>query len=273
MGSRMEGWRLLRTGPGEPDWNMALDEALWHLSERPVLRLYRWARPTLSLGRHQRRIAIDMELLEREGIGLVRRPTGGRAVLHDLELTYSVVHPLAGMGTVLEAHRKIHEALALGLQELGLKAELAPGRKRTTAACFAAPSQTELMVEGKKVVGSAQVRNTRALLEHGSLPLQLDPARLARILGDEGLKNALEQEAAGLREFLPGLGFAKLEEAVIVGFAERFRVSFVEDRPTAEELALAAELLEKYRSQEWTLQGRWPAEVATLTLEVKSRSR
>ena len=270
----MREWRLLRTGLGGPAWNMALDEALWRLSPRPVLRLYRWALPTLSLGRHQRLSAPILEALEREReeeeIALVRRPTGGRAVLHDPihELTYSVVHPSAGMGTVLESHKKIHEALALGLRRLGLEAELAPGRRdRTGVACFAAPSRTELMVKDRKVAGSAQVRDGHALLEHGSLPLRLDPARLARLLGDEGLQTMLAREAAGLWEFLPGLKLMELEAAVIAGFAERFKVAFLEDRPTPEELALAEELTEKYESPKWTLHGRWSMKAAAAGAE------
>ncbi|MFQ6034067.1 MAG: biotin/lipoate A/B protein ligase family protein [Candidatus Bipolaricaulia bacterium] len=169
-------WRLIISGVESGGWNMALDEALWRsFSEvgRPTLRLYRWVGPTLSLGRFQRVETVDLEECARREIEVVRRPTGGRAVLHDREVTYSLVHPLEEMGGVEEAHRQIAEALVAGLRKLGLAAELVEverSSRNISGACFAAPTRFELTISGRKVAGGAQVRDRLALLEHGSLP-------------------------------------------------------------------------------------------------------
>ena len=261
-------WRLLDTGAHSGVWNMALDEALWRvLSQRgtaPVLRLYRWREPTLSLGRFQSLEAINLEACRRLGIAVVRRPTGGRAILHhERELSYSLVHPLEGMGSVLQSHRRISEALRLGLRRLGIEAELVKagaeaGRGTSStgaeAACFATPSWWELTARGRKLVGSAQVRSQRALLEHGSLLLELELEKLAEILTPDGspkgkreLERVLRRQASGLweaasREITP----EELKEALTAGFAERFGVELLPDEPTPEELELAATLVERY---------------------------
>ena len=262
-------WRLIVSGVGSGGWNMALDEALWRSFPkvgRPTLRLYRWSEPTLSLGRFQGTELVSLKECTRREIAVVRRPTGGRAILHDDEVAFGLVHPLEGMGSVLEAHRRIAEALIRGLRRLGLAAELVGVRRGSRGsrgssgvACFAVPSRFELAISGRKVVGSAQVRDRLALLEHGSLPLELDEELLATVLQPDGLsreafEQSLRQRAAGLREFLAGLLPEELEEALIAGFAEQFKVSFVEEGPTIEELALAEELWErKYGNPEWNL--------------------
>lgn len=263
-------WRLIRSGPGAPAWNMALDEALWRAFPklgRPTLRLYRWARPAVSIGYAQRASACDLEACAQLGLALVRRPTGGRAVLHDpdRELTYSLVHPVGGLGGVRESHRLIAEALALGLRQLGLPAEVAArvrcgARPALSGACFEAPSPHELTIAGKKVAGMAQVRDRLALLEQGSLPLELDPDRLAAVIrpGLEGRPRAalialLRERAAGLREFKP-VELEELEAALCAGFSARFGVELEEASPMPEELALAEELMErKYKRPEWNL--------------------
>jgi len=244
---------------------MALDEALWRSYAkigRPTLRLYCWSGPTLSLGRFQQAASVDLEECARRGIAVVRRSTGGWAVLHNFEVTYSLIHPLDGMGSVEESHRQIAEALTLGLRGLGLAAELIEVKRSfrslSLGACFETPSDFELGILGKKVAGSAQVRDHQALLEHGSLPLELDLEALAAALRPNSLsqkefEKLLQRRAAGLREFSAQLRQEEVEEAIIAGFAERFGVDFVEDNPTAEELALAEELVErKYSSSEWT---------------------
>lgn len=260
-------WRLIRSGPGAPAWNMALDEALWRSFPelgRPTLRLYRWARPAVSLGYAQRASALDLETCARLGLAFVRRPTGGRAVLHDKELTYSLVHPVAGLGGVRESHRLIAEALALGLRRLGLPAEVEAQARRDSnptlsGACFEAPSPHELTIAGKKVAGMAQVRDHLALLEQGSLPLELDLGRLATVFrprpdgySREAFIALLRERAAGLREFKP-VELDELEEALCAGFSAQFGVELEEVPPTPQELALAEKLERKYESPEWNL--------------------
>ncbi len=262
-------WRLIRSGPGEPAWNLALDEALWRSFAklrlgRPTLRLYRWARPAVSIGYAQQAGDYDLEACARLGLTFLRRPTGGRAVLHDRELTFSLVHPVAGLGGVHESHRLIAEAVALGLQQLGLPAEVEArcgSRLALSRACFEAPARHELTIAGRKVVGMAQVRDHLALLEHGSLPLELDPDRLAAVIRFNGSPREafitlFRQRAAGLWEFKP-VEPAELEEALCAGFKARFGAELEEAPPTPGELALAEELLErKYKSPEWNLRHR-----------------
>jgi len=257
-------WRLLRSGAGSGAQNMALDEALWRSFSRvgrPTLRLYRWAGPTLSLGRFQRVETVDFEECARRGIAVVRRPTGGRAALHSSEVTYSLVHPLEGIGNVKESHQRIGEALALGLRRLGLAAELMKVERSSrsfSGACFEAPTDFELAIRGRKVAGSAQVRDHQVLLEHGSLPLELDSEKMAAVLRPNGLpqeefERLLRRRAAGLRNFIADLQLEEVEEALITGFAEHFGVELVEDPPTEEEFKLAEELMERYSNPEWNL--------------------
>jgi lipoate-protein ligase A len=157
---------------------MALDDALLQDADRtgrPTLRLYRWSPPCLSFGRNEpARTRYDRAAIERRGLAVVRRPTGGRAVWHDAELTYAVAAPITAFGTLTESYYSIHARLAAALRTLGAPADLAPrGRAAGVGAgpCFATPVGGEVLVKGKKVVGSAQVRRGTAFLQHGSILL------------------------------------------------------------------------------------------------------
>jgi lipoate-protein ligase A len=160
--------------------NMAQDEALLYAADRSgaaFLRLYRWTPPCLSLGRNEPACArYDRGAIARLGLDVVRRPTGGRAVWHEHELTYAVAAPIAAFGTLRVSYRAIHERLAAALRRLGAAATLAPDRATpalddVSGACFAAPVGGEVVVAGRKVVGSAQVRHGSAFLQHGSMLL------------------------------------------------------------------------------------------------------
>jgi lipoate-protein ligase A len=169
--------------------NMAIDSALLALAETDgvgFMRLYRWAPACVSFGRHEpatRRY--DRDRLRALGLDAVRRPTGGRAVWHDAELTYAVAAPLATLGTLRESCARVHAMLQDALMLLGVQATLAapPPRAAGLAAgtCFDATVGGELLVGARKVAGSAQLRTDRALLQHGSLLLGGDQARLAEI--------------------------------------------------------------------------------------------
>jgi lipoate-protein ligase A len=174
-------WELLHDATGLPGaLNMAVDQALLDRAERTgaaTLRLYRWKPACLSFGRHEpatRRY--DRTLIERLGIDVVRRPTGGRAVWHEHEVTYAVAAPVARFGSLRASYRAIHELLARALRRLGAEVTLAPDRpepepRDRPGACFATPGGGELVVAGRKLVGSAQVRQGGALLQHGSILL------------------------------------------------------------------------------------------------------
>ena len=185
-------WRLLVTEPTDGATNMAIDEALWRGRQSggapPALRFYAWDPPTVSLGYGQ---ALDdtvsVETCRRLGVGIVRRPTGGSAIYHDgpeRELTYSVVATNEDLGVtadLLEAYRWIARALATGLRALGVPAEIvaAPRAKGPAPAfCFARTGRYEIEIDGRKLVGSAQRRRGRCFLQHGSVLLGADEARL-----------------------------------------------------------------------------------------------
>jgi lipoate-protein ligase A len=230
---------------------MAVDEALLDACARgepgfPCLRFYRWDPPAISLGHHQDAYrAVDLEALSAHGIDLVRRVTGGRAVLHSSELTYSVVgHGRNGTlaGPVMDVYRRISEAIAIGLQRLGLPARLSAGERppaRTSPEpCFARLGRGEIEVAGRKVAGSVQLQRGGCLLQHGSLPLRLDPERLSLLTGGTMRVPAWGIEDALGRPLLVG----ELEGALVAGFASRFQVALVEGRLTAWEESRAGEL-------------------------------
>ncbi|MBB5325235.1 lipoate-protein ligase A [Anoxybacillus tepidamans] len=207
-----ERWRFIDSGDCSPAFNMALDEALleWHSEGKipPTIRFYGWNPPTLSIGYFQKvEKEIDMEAVKKHGLGFVRRPTGGRGVLHDKELTYSVIvseaHP-AMPQTVTEAYRVISQGILEGFRLLGLDAyfavpkteeEKADLKSPRSAVCFDAPSWYELVVEGRKVAGSAQTRQKGVILQHGSILLDLDEELLFSLFKypNERVKERLRQ--------------------------------------------------------------------------------
>jgi lipoate-protein ligase A len=173
-------WHLILDPAGRPGArNMAIDESLLVAADRSgaaFLRLYRFAPPCLSFGRNEPALArYDRGRIERLGLDVVRRPTGGRAVWHEHELTYAVAAPIAAFGSLRESYHTIHERLARALGRLGIHAMLAPryaaGAGLGDGACFASPVGGEVLVDGKKVIGSAQVRRGTAFLQHGSILL------------------------------------------------------------------------------------------------------
>lgn len=186
---------------------MALDQAL-ALHRQPgegVLRFYRWVRPTLSFGRHQKpSLRYDPMALRARGVEAVRRPTGGREVLHDRELTYAVVAPAAGPGSLRLLYREINQALVHALNLLGVPAEQVPARVRVpspdSGACFARPAPGEIVVGGAKLVGSAQLRMGPTILQHGSLLLRPSVVQLMDLARNG--EPVVAQEGAYLEDLL-----------------------------------------------------------------------
>jgi lipoate-protein ligase A len=186
-------WRLLITPPARGAWNMAVDEAILEDVGRgdslPTLRLYAWEPACLSLGFAQPLSDVDIPRLLARGWELVRRPTGGRAVLHSDEITYSVIAPLKEprvAGTVLESYNRLAMALLQALWLLGLPVEVQQhkqsGSRTPDPVCFEVPSTAEITVAGRKLVGSAQARRREGFLQHGSLPLTGDLGRILQVL-------------------------------------------------------------------------------------------
>lgn len=183
-------WTLLVDPEGERGaTNMGIDASLMEQARRGhgFLRLYGWAPPCLSFGRNEpaaRRY--DREAIRRLGIDTVRRPTGGRAVWHDREVTYAVAAPAGTFGTLRETYRAIHATIAKALRRLGVDARLAeaagtPPLPLSAGACFAAPVGGEVVVGGLKLVGSAQCRDDRTFLQHGSILLANGQDLVARV--------------------------------------------------------------------------------------------
>jgi len=212
-------WELIVDSARDGSINMAIDAALLDeidksAEPRTVVRFYTWLRPTISLGRNQKiEKAVDVEYCRANGIDVVHRPTGGRAVLHDDELTYAVIsNDSSAFGdTIYGNYKRVSEALCLGYNNLGVPAVLAPDTRKPEMPamftrggdppCFVSPSRYELMVGGRKIVGSAQRRVRASFLQHGSMPITCDREALARATGLPD-STILEQEMAGLAEFL-----------------------------------------------------------------------
>lgn len=251
-------WRLIvdhaaRTGA----WNMALDEALMEAAAAgaapPTVRFYRWEPPCLSLGKRQPLDGVDLVACRRDGVDVVRRATGGWAILHTDELTYSIAvrqdDPRA-QGAILDAYRTLSEGLTAGLRLLGLPAAMNPvapgGTHNISAACFEVPSAYEITVAGRKLIGSAQTRPNGRVLQHGSLPLGGDIARVARYLSfasqeeRDALAAHLRARATTLADLLGHqVSFAEAARALREGFATALNLAFEPGEPTAAELAAA----------------------------------
>lgn len=182
-------WRYLVTPPASGAENMALDEALMEraaASGEWVLRVYSWSQPTISLGRNQTaRDRYDLDAIRRRGIAVVRRPTGGRAILHDREITYSVTAPVSDAGDLRASYARINTLLVDALRRLGVRAQVAAARDRTVAPgmtpCFDMPSAGELVVGDRKLAGSAQWRGDGGLLQHGSILVEDDQGTLSEL--------------------------------------------------------------------------------------------
>jgi len=248
---------------------MAVDEALLRSCQGSgtafgaTLRLYAWLPAALSLGKTQPAAgAHDDAVLRAEGIDLVRRPTGGRAVLHDAERTYALVSRRSASfpGGVLDTYRRISAALHEALRALGLATEGAPrmpSRERDSgegrASCFSRVSAHEIVVDGRKIVGSAQLRARDSFLQHGSILLCADPSRIGRATGTRVDPRGFAglDDVCGRR-----LELEELDAALIRGFESVFGVGFVTVPLSGEERLAATRLrTTKYLSAEWTLAG------------------
>jgi len=235
-------WKLIIDGPLDGARNMAIDAALLDqvdASETALtfIRFYSWRIPTLSLGRNQKRDkAVDLDYCRANGIDVVHRPTGGRAVLHDDELTYAVISNDSKVfgDTIYGNYKRVSEALCLGYNRLGVPAVLAPETRKLAPMpndadppCFLSPSRYELTVHGRKIAGSAQRRVRRSFLQHGSMPITCNREALARAtrMTDAG---QLHQEMAGVAEFLPTRPtLDAFRAAFIDAFEDFFSVEFV----------------------------------------------
>lgn len=266
-------WRLIidehpRTGP----FNMAADEALLRAvaggQSPPTLRLYAWHPPAMTLGRGQPFADADVAALRADGITLLRRSTGGTAVFHSDELTYSVAAP-AGNAVfatdVVESYRGISTALVYALKRAGLhradatphagnrSGPRSPGEVRSPV-CFEVPSDYEITVEGRKLFGSAQMRVRGGILQHGSLPLTGDIAQIAAYLVTRPDPARVRAHAITLKEALGrAVPWQEMAQALIDGFTIALTLTLAPGTYSNEEYALINELVvTKYSHPQWT---------------------
>jgi len=262
-------WRFLPFRAFSAAENMAVDEAVFRLNLReglpPTLRFYGWRPAAVSLGYFQKTSReIDVGACRQAGIDIVRRPTGGKAVLHEHELTYSLVaaadHPLF-TGDVAGTYRVVSACIVEALRRLGLAPEVAcEGRSAAGTPlegyCFAAPSRYELLVGGRKICGSAQVRSGGSFLQHGSLLADMDPVRTASVMGVP--VGAVSATTTTLREQLGrSVGCGELARLLREAFEDTLGIRLAEGGLSPAEKSLKERLIaEKYGRDRWNLEGK-----------------
>lgn len=252
---------------------MAVDEAILRAIAAgrvlPTLRLYAWEPPCLSLGRAQKVSDVDLDALQTAGFDLVRRSTGGKAILHVDELTYSVVAPQGDhhvAGSISESYRCLSAGLLRGLERLGVpnltadrRTSLPPAGEaggRRGPVCFESPSDYEITVGKRKLVGSAQMRSQGVVLQHGTLPLYGDITRICSLLTARPDPAHVHARATTIEEALMSLvTWEEAAAALATGFAEALNLRLEPGVLTGEERIWAEELrAEKYAAEEWTRQ-------------------
>jgi lipoyl(octanoyl) transferase len=265
-------WRLVKSLPSSASYNMALDETFLFTTARkktpPTLRLYSWESPSISLGYAQSINDVDQEELSKRKWQLVRRPTGGRAILHTDELTYSITasldNPLVE-GSLLESYQRIAGLLQKALKSLGAvtHAENAPelhsNSSKADPVCFQTPSNFEITWNGKKLIGSAQARKMGGVLQHGSLPLSGDLSRITQVLtypSEQDRETSAQKtlaQATTLKEVTGmHISWEDAAIAIITSFKDEFGISFIMGQPTKEEISYAVNLMQsKYSSDSW----------------------
>ena len=254
-------WRLVPLAARSGAWNMAIDETLLVVcgkNRQPVLRFYTWEPPAVTIGRHQRmQNAVSLEACRKNNIEVIRRITGGRAVLHHHELTYCVIVPeehLPQPVTVAQSYKLIADCLVKGLRRFGINAEATLpetmiGRKNSSVtSCFETLSVYEINIGGKKLAGSAQARKNGIILQHGSLLLDMDIELYMLLFGKmkENRFTTLYQELG----YLPDV--QELCSKMVEGFRENMNMSLIiDDLHPAEEEEAYFLTLNKYTSAIW----------------------
>lgn len=272
MNYKRKTWRVIEHPPAKGAWNMAVDEAIlesvYSGDSPPTLRLYAWQPACLSLGHAQPYSEVNTEALAANGWELVRRPTGGRAILHVDELTYAVIAPEREprvKGGVLESYLRLSEALIESLRLLGLspqaeEKESANKKDKPNPVCFEVPSNYEITVNGKKLIGSAQARRKEGILQHGALPLYGDLARIITALrfpNEDAKSSAKDRLIAHATTVENELGRAitwqQASHAVQQAFSKVLNLDLEPENLTEKEIERAEALQKnKYAHSSWT---------------------
>ncbi|MEO1288358.1 MAG: biotin/lipoate A/B protein ligase family protein [Chloroflexota bacterium] len=265
----MRQWRVIYDPPMIGADNMAVDEAIMSVvgqgEQPPTLRLYAWHPFCLSIGYGQRLRDVDLNRIEKNGWHIVRRPTGGKAILHGDELTYSVSLPSddeLAQGDIVESYRRISESLMCALQLLGLSPaseKQAKGNKGLGPVCFEVPSHYEITSGSKKLIGSAQVRRRNGILQHGTLPLFGDITRIcdALIYQDDDARIVAKEQVNARATTLESvmnkrISWDTVANTIAQGFAETFDIDFQIGELSSSEIEMVKQLLdERYLNDEW----------------------
>lgn len=281
-------FRFINTGYSNAAMNMAIDEALLE-SKFPVLRVYGWKPAAISIGYNQDlKKHINLDACKKLGIEIARRPTGGKAVLHDKELTYSVIIDLNDKNydsdkiipknhkeSILESYKMISKGILNALQSLGISAVMKDCKpeKTDTAICFNEPSWYEILADGKKLVGSAQRRINGKILQHGAILIGCDIEKMCKLFNTdfENAVKATKERVTSINELKSinqlrninkstnrltdkTITFQNIANALKLGFEKNFNIEFADDNLTQEELAAADRLYqEKYNTDGWNL--------------------
>ncbi|MGL5757052.1 MAG: lipoate--protein ligase family protein [Paraclostridium sp.] len=267
----MQKWRVIKNKAYNGAMNMAIDEALMisykDKKSKPTLRFYTWKPNCLTIGYFQNlKKEVDLEKCKKLNIDCVRRATGGRAVLHQSELTYSIVvgedNELMDK-SINESYRFISQGISKGLELEGIKIDkLSQGerisREKLSAACFNAHASYEITMNNKKIVGSAQHRKDGVILQHGSIVLKFNVNDLYEVIKTKSVelkeraKKFTISKASGIEnEIGKSIDILSLEKSIIKGIEESFNVEFEEGHLSDYELDLANKLYYKYSSNEY----------------------
>jgi lipoate-protein ligase A len=268
-------WRLLPFRQLDAFENMAIDEAIFRVNQRreipPTLRFYGWASSTVSLGYFQDiKKEVDVEACRRHHIHVVRRPTGGKAVLHEGDLTYAIVAREGNSlfpADILGTYRVISRCIACGLAFLGIEAEMA-GKSRMLdgdslkASCFSSPSRYELLVKNRKICGSAQVRSRGVFLQHGSILMDFNPFKTCDVMlphsdDCEGQVEQLKQSVTSILEHADQpVDIRMVCRMLMAGFEKTLGVELMQGILSAEEEEIKDNLLKrKYMNVRWNMEG------------------
>ena len=257
----MQFIRIITHGPHHAFFNMALDEAISEAVRQnlfpPTLRLYQWSRPSVTIGYFQRISEININYCNKKEYPVVRRATGGRAILHDMELTYSFSASKKSSlfnGSLLENYTVISNALVRCLNMIGINARVSFVKKgsgsRRNSACFKSVSYGEVTVDGRKVIGSAQKRYHDGFLQQGSIMLHFHARDLCSVLNENNEEDF--NEVGSICNIGKEITFGDLKNPLKEAFEKELRVKLISDGPSKFELTLAKELEEKkYSTPEW----------------------
>lgn len=237
----MNTWRLIIHGECKPSWNMAVDGALLRCSDAPVLRIYRWDSPAITIGYFQDiEKEVNLTLCANDNVPVIRRFTGGGAVFHHEELTYSLVHPLQGAFakcSITDSYAAIAKPLIQALHRLGVNAQYRP--------------INDIVVGCKKISGSAQTRKEGKLLQHGTILVATEIAKMFEYLNVDTKKMGQDSKPViALKEILGDTSidtiYQQLVESLVDSFRQNFGITFVDSDITQQENGVAVELQKHY---------------------------